>query len=171
MSSYITGSLTEAAERDLWLLLDALDANVRAKGLTGLRTSPEADDATFTTFCNPADARGMLDDLEARCDVDVTECRTTYDAWLAAYCLPSEFARILRDELGNRYMREIVARNAAEADSRVCHSHDFIDANIVMAEAFERVMGREADTQDGADLDLFNGAWDAAKASGFAVQS
>jgi hypothetical protein len=68
-------------------------------------------------------------------------------------------------------MREIVARNAAEADSRVCHSHDFIDANVVMAEAFERVMGREADTQDGADLDLFNGAWDAAKASGFAVQS
>ena len=62
-----------------------------------------------------------------------------------------------------------------------CASHDFCDANIVMADAFEQHAGRPVwlpcDAEEGtcteaecdADLALWNDAWGIAKASGFAL--
>ena len=76
-------------------------------------------------------------------------------------------------------LQEIDAENARRGDGS-CASHDYVDANVVMLEAFERVIGcapwsnveREAPTEEdrameAADLALWHAAWDRAKADGF----
>ncbi len=57
---------------------------------------------------------------------------------------------------------EIAKRNKEEADKGVCHSHDFIDANEVMAEAFD-VCNQPFDLNNQLDVTLWSGAWDEAK--------
>ncbi|ABM97114.1 hypothetical protein [Methylibium petroleiphilum] len=96
-----------------------------------------------------------------------------------AYILAMAFAAKLHEWLSPEEMAEVVARNAASTDPLVCASHDFCDANMAMAEAFEATQGREilfpSDVESGActqeqsdaDLALFNSAWDLAKAAGF----
>lgn len=77
--------------------------------------------------------------------------------------LARAFARSLRASLTGDEMKQVIRANRDENDQRVCHSHDVIDANVVMAEAFEHVVGREAQVQWQTDLDLWNDAWTAAK--------
>lgn len=83
-----------------------------------------------------------------------------------------EFRRRLRSGLTKRQLGLVRSRNKAEGhDSSVCHSHDFCDANVHMAEAFKVVMGRECllpmnepgDAEIQADCDLMNAAWTLAK--------
>lgn len=63
-------------------------------------------------------------------------------------------------------MIEIISRNHRETDPKVCHSHDFCDANDVMAQAIWAVT--ETWFYPGCGLDdLFNGAWDLAKRARF----
>jgi hypothetical protein len=70
--------------------------------------------------------------------------------------------------VGAAKMREIATRNRKELNPSVCHSHDFVDANEVMAEAFKNVVGRDhpvvcgAPQSDADDL-LFEQAWSKAK--------
>lgn len=89
------------------------------------------------------------------------------NANLVAY-LASTFSRGLRKDVGPANMAEIARRNAAEKDSGICHSHDFIDANDVMYAAFMAATGRDPLGDDlpmtQADADLWNAAWAAAKA-------
>lgn len=55
----------------------------------------------------------------------------------------AEFVRLLRRELTAEQWEEMTERNRAEPfTSSVCHSHDYVDANVVMADAF-RVFGVE----------------------------
>lgn len=75
------------------------------------------------------------------------------------------FTQYLRREIGPQRFTEVVRRNAVEQSPSVCHSHDFIDANEVMAEAFRAVIGREIDLQSDADCALWSDAWAVAKAS------
>lgn len=79
------------------------------------------------------------------------------------------FARALRAELTEDQMAEAIALNAGEANPSICHSHDFCDANIVMAEAFRAVVGRDIDLQSDADCALWGEAWDLAKRGKFAI--
>ena len=72
-------------------------------------------------------------------------------------------------------MAEVVRRNAEARTDLACSSHDFCDTNMVMAAAFEDVVGRKswmpADVQEGrcteaeqeADFVLWNRAWKIAK--------
>lgn len=95
------------------------------------------------------------------------------------YILAMAFASKLREWLSPEVMSEVVARNAASTDPLVCASHDFCDANMAMAAAFEATHGRETflpcDVESGvcteeqcnADLTLSNSAWSLAKAAGF----
>jgi hypothetical protein len=100
------------------------------------------------------------------------------DEWRLAIAL--RFTQLLRYELSGREFAELVALNKAEPSLGVCHSHDYIDANTVMEEAFRDVMGRgpftpsgvEADDADPAgamllasDTALFNNAWALARAA------
>lgn len=83
------------------------------------------------------------------------------------------FCGILAAWLTDDEMAEVVARNKAEQNPGVCHSHDFCDANMAMLEAGVTVFGREiVDLEGGplgdhAGVELWNEAWSIAKAADF----
>ena len=80
-----------------------------------------------------------------------------------------EFARIIRQELGG-YAAIADAKNALSyhnGDFDTCATHDYIDANEVMAEAFKAVVGHEPEVTNQEDCYLFNTAWRRAKEGGF----
>ena len=81
--------------------------------------------------------------------------------------IANAFSRKLYVQLGATAMGIIIDRNADERDPAVCHSHDFADANVVMAEAFSEVMRYDADMRDTDDTDLWDAAWKLAKRSKF----
>jgi hypothetical protein len=84
--------------------------------------------------------------------------------------LADAFTRGLRNNLSPETLAAIDAENAARADDS-CASHDHLDANDVMADAFAAVMGRAPKASSSADAELINAAWDAAKAAGYAPRA
>lgn len=80
----------------------------------------------------------------------------------------NEFARRLQDDLDPPEFDELQRRNRTY-EAGTCASHDFTDANVYMAEAFETVLGREPladgiDSETGqADAALWGEAWSIAK--------
>lgn len=85
----------------------------------------------------------------------------------AIEALARAFARRLREEIGEDDLRAVVARNRASGDPNGCASHDFCDANMPMAEAFEEVLGADPEEPDDCDPALWDAAWDRAKAADF----
>lgn len=89
--------------------------------------------------------------------------------------LAGRFAEYLRRDLTTDELVEVISLNKAETDPMICHSHDFLDANMTMHEAFTDVVGREPFLSDEpagldahqADVDLFNEAWNIAKRADF----
>jgi len=72
------------------------------------------------------------------------------------------FCQLIRAELGNK-MQDVVDRNRVESNRNVCHTHDFCDANMVMAEAMRAVgILHPSDEQE-----IWNSSWDLAKAAEF----
>lgn len=78
-----------------------------------------------------------------------------------------KFAEGLTEDLGAGTVAEIVRLNATPAYAGCCASHDFCDANMVMADAFEEVLGHALDAGDETHAALVNRAWDLAKNAGF----
>ena len=62
--------------------------------------------------------------------------------------------------LGQSDYPKCIASNRAEPDPRVCHSHDYCDANQTMLDAFTSTLGREPDLESDADCALITAAWD-----------
>lgn len=58
-----------------------------------------------------------------------------------------------------RAMKERNVSHRAAGVANVCASHDFVDANEVMAEAFYAVTGRKPSHDRAADTALWNDAW------------
>lgn len=83
-----------------------------------------------------------------------------------------EFSKLLRAALTETEMKKVVARNRSKGyiDENLCASHDFCDANMVMDEAFQKVMERPTRPTAKADADLWNGAWTLAKSHDFVVE-
>lgn len=82
--------------------------------------------------------------------------------------LAREFGSIVQGALNVTQFREMVDRNKAEPDnSPICHSHDFIDSNVLMADAFESILGRECDPDSESDAELWSDAWSIAVAADF----
>lgn len=73
------------------------------------------------------------------------------------------FVKQLRKELSEPNFAEVIKRNAAEEDQRICHSHDFIDANAVMADAFEACFQESIDFENRIHVEIINEAWSLAK--------
>src|SRR5262249_10322342 len=80
------------------------------------------------------------------------------------------FVALLRDELKPNEWREMLRRNATPEYDKTscCASHDFCDANLVMADAFEEHVGRAVHVADDDpfaehDTDLWNAAWESAR--------
>lgn len=80
--------------------------------------------------------------------------------------IAADFIERLRGELTADTIARINARNAAPGAAG-CATHDFLDANTLMAEAFAASTGRDSDPASDADADLWNAAWFAARAAGF----
>lgn len=85
------------------------------------------------------------------------------------------FSRILREHLHDDDLSRVIKRNHKERAPDVCHSHDFCDANMLMNEAYCRIMGLSED--DGFDANdpqqaaLWNDAWALAKDRDFYVEA
>lgn len=89
-----------------------------------------------------------------------------------------EFSGNLINILTGFQMQELVERTKIDRQPGICHSHDYCDANIVMAGAFEAIVGRapyyapagssheDSQTED-ADTSLWNRAWTLAKDNNF----
>lgn len=80
--------------------------------------------------------------------------------------IANAFSTILCDWLTAAELDTVNERNKTRG-AGVCHSHDFCDANMAMAEAFETVVKRPVDPQSDADTALWDRAWDTARESGF----
>ena len=79
--------------------------------------------------------------------------------------LARAFLAGLSHQLGAEALSEVDRLNKAEASPSVCHSHDFCDANVIMAAAFEQVLGRQPRIDSDEDAVLWDGAWSLAKSS------
>ena len=84
----------------------------------------------------------------------------TDNARSTANRLCSEFCKKLSIEIGDTNLHEVVNRNRLESDKKICHSHDFCDANMVMEDAFKSLFGKDSGDDD---IHLINAAWDEAK--------
>lgn len=80
-----------------------------------------------------------------------------------ATAVSKEFSKLLSQYLSVNQLEQIRILNRDEKDDNICHTHDFLDANEVMAEAFEAVTGHEMNIQDDSNLELWNIAWKEAK--------
>lgn len=76
--------------------------------------------------------------------------------------LAASFVALLKRELTPEEMREVATRNRAYGGD-VCASHDFVDANVVMAQAFKETTGNDVNLESQSDLKLWSDAWSAAK--------
>lgn len=81
--------------------------------------------------------------------------------------LAESFSWRIRARLNRAQLAKVVQRNREDADDRVCHTHDFIDANVVMGGAFKEVVGRESEPASEVDAELWNDAWYLAKRRDF----
>jgi hypothetical protein len=84
-----------------------------------------------------------------------------------ATVLAAAFRREMQKELTREQLIEIDARNAAESNPNVCHSHDLCDANEPMAAAMAS-LGLEFDASNQEQVDVINAAWAMVKREGFA---
>ena len=75
-----------------------------------------------------------------------------------AEAMSREFARLMRKELSADAMQEVVAHPKA---SKTCRSHDFVDSNMVMLEAYDNLHNHPV-TFDDLDMELMNAAWELA---------
>lgn len=80
--------------------------------------------------------------------------------------MAQRFSALLRCRLTLTELDAVRWRNSQDATD-VCHSHDILDANELMAEAFESVMGRPINLQNANDCALWADAWATAKANHF----
>ena len=79
-----------------------------------------------------------------------------------------DFCILLHHYLEPDDLYEVIMRNRAEKNEMVCHSHDFIDANEVMAEAWSK-QGVELDPANEDQAAAWDAAWYAAKAVEFDI--
>lgn len=80
--------------------------------------------------------------------------------------LSERFAELLHEDLTPAQFAAMVTRNRVETSKGVCHSHDFCDANVTMADAWRQVIGDDFDADDEAQTAVWNEAWELAHSRG-----
>lgn len=86
------------------------------------------------------------------------------------------FCAVLLAWIGPARLAEAARRNASTGQRGVCHSHDYIDANEAMAQAFKECGFSTFIEQDGElhlpdrTLEVWNAAWHLAKSVGFKAE-
>jgi hypothetical protein len=51
--------------------------------------------------------------------------------------MAKKFSLALKEEIGIDNLKKVIKLNAEEKDIRICHSHDFTDANQVMLDSID----------------------------------
>lgn len=78
--------------------------------------------------------------------------------------LAESFSRVLTEYIGEEKMHEVARRNREETDNRICHSHDFCDANMAMHDALhEHLPDLDIDLENEAIIGRWSDAWDLAR--------
>jgi hypothetical protein len=89
--------------------------------------------------------------------------------------LAKAFSEILQKEIGDDNIQQAAKLNLKEKSSGICHSHDYCDANMVMAEAMDKVLGVNMEKdypdmiQNETIVGIWNAAWSEAHKHGFYV--
>lgn len=76
------------------------------------------------------------------------------------------FSRLVREVLADE-LDQIIEENRGTPDC-ICCTQDHVDANEIMADAFERAVGREFDFDRPEDFAVWNSAWARSKRMEFA---
>lgn len=84
-----------------------------------------------------------------------------------AAILANQFSIELNRALTPQQIAETNLRNAFEENPNICHSHDFCDANVVMLDAAHALVTDYDDEGESIDNDLFDAAWEIARAAEF----
>lgn len=79
---------------------------------------------------------------------------------LTAEALSRKFAELVFAELADSEREAILAH---PKDDECCITHDFMDPNQLILDAYEELTGEEADVGDDDTLHLFNTAWTLAR--------
>lgn len=82
---------------------------------------------------------------------------------LVVIALAAAFTQHLHAWLTDTELRIVRARNRAQTDPRICHSHDFCDANMAMDGAWVALFGESVDADDEEQAERWSAAWDLAK--------
>lgn len=130
--------------------------------------APMNADGTRSTYSEEVVALGD----DSRTDDPALDAQTR--RFLLVGQLADGFRSVLRAWLTEAQLVEVDARNRAQENENICHTHDFCDSNMAMFDAFTQVVGRDMvlDSNDpkwSEDSALFNDAWSLAKADGFAA--
>jgi hypothetical protein len=81
--------------------------------------------------------------------------------------LAHAFADEMRAELGDRWLRFLAQQATDDPPFHTCSSHDFCDANMIMARAYERVYSEPVDVGDDLAVSRWNAAWNIAAGARF----
>jgi hypothetical protein len=75
----------------------------------------------------------------------------------------ARFVELAKDKLMPHELDEVIELNFWEEDPNICHTHDFMDANEAMCNAFEDATGCEFLQNSEEHVRLWGLAWQAAK--------
>jgi hypothetical protein len=81
--------------------------------------------------------------------------------------LADAFSRLIRRDIPATTLCEVLRLNATADYTYCCATHNYIDANMQMLEAFIAVIGHDPAPDSEADTALMNSAWAIARSSGF----
>jgi hypothetical protein len=87
------------------------------------------------------------------------------------YELAQVFSRLLVSQIGDDNWHKVIELNDSESDARICHSHDFCDANQIMLDACEELSIPADDVTSEEFVTLTDAAWDIAKSNDFDVNA
>jgi hypothetical protein len=130
---------------------ESIREGVAAAGLPGWiipNNYPDGDDILIT------DPGSILEYQETEYLVDEVLVSRMAVAFLGA----------LHEEIGTENLVQVDARNREQSSPNVCHSHDFCDANMVMAHVWQQLTSCEVDVACQTQREIWNLAWDRAKA-------
>jgi hypothetical protein len=125
--------------------------------LVGMPEDQDARDRRGARLALCADACRAFPDPAA--EIGKLQAQAALVLPLQAEKVGAKFESMLYATLGEEHYVEAAARNQRENDPRICHTHDFCDANQVMIYAFNAVLGYDPDIQSEADMAIFDAAW------------
>ncbi len=136
-------------------------------GRTGARLFTDAQ-AAHITACLDA-CKALLGSSEAVWNAYAPPAKepASIDTRRTYVELAKEFCRVIREDLTPEQLTEVLKRNAAEPSDAICHTHDFIDANMSMLEAWQALNLPAQDGNDETQCACWNSAWALAKSSQF----